>query len=196
MTTANDQALDVIFRNARTHNEWLDKPVEDALLVKAYDLAKWGATSANMSPMRIVFVKSKAAKEKLKPALDKGNIEKTMTAPVTAIIGDDMEFYTHMDKLFPHNPGARKWFEGNQPLIETSAFRNSTLQAAYFMLAARALGLDTGAMSGFNNAMVDELFFVGTKIRSNFLCNIGYGDAAKLFPRNPRFTFDEVCKVI
>lgn len=196
MTTANDQALDLIFRNARTHNVWQDKPVDDALLRQVHDLAKWGATSANMCPLRIVFLKSKAAKEKIKPALDKGNVEKTMTAPVTAIFGHDLEFYTQMEKLFPHNPGARGWFEGNQPLIETSAFRNGTLQAAYFILAAHSLGLDTGAMSGFNNAMVDELFFAGTKIKSNFLCNLGYGDHTKLFPRSPRFDFAEVCTII
>lgn len=196
MQAANDQALDLIFRNARTHNFWLDKPVDDALLQQVYDLAKWGATSANMCPLRIVFVKSGEAKEKLKPCLDAGNVDKTMTAPVTAILGYDLKFYEHMGKLFPHNPGARSWFEGNQPLIETSAFRNGTLQAAYFILAAHALGLDCGAMSGFKNAMVDELFFGGTAVKSNFLVNIGYGDTAKLFPRSPRFAFDEVCKIV
>lgn len=196
MQAANDQALDLIFRKARTHNFWLEKPVDDALLQQVYDLAKWGATSANMCPLRIVFVKSKQAKEKLKPCLDAGNVDKTMTAPVTAILGYDLKFYEHMGKLFPHNPGARGWFEGNQPLIETSAFRNGTLQAAYFILAAHALGLDCGAMSGFKNAKVDELFFAGTAVKSNFLVNIGYGDEAKLFPRSPRFAFEEVCKIV
>lgn len=191
----DDRAFDSLFRSARTHNGWQDKPVDDALIQNVYDLAKWGPTSANMSPMRVVFVKSKAAKEKLKSCLDAGNVEKTMAAPVTAIIGHDLKFYEHMGKLFPHNPGARGWFEGNQPLIETSAFRNGTLQAAYLMLAARAYGLDCGAMSGFNNAKVDEIFFAGTAVKSNFLVNLGYGDAAKLFPRSPRFEFKEVCRI-
>ena len=195
MTKADDQTLDLIFRKARTHNGWQDKPVEDALLKEVYDLYKWGATSANCSPMRIVFVKSKEAKEKLKPFLDAGNMEKTMAAPVTAILGNDMEFYHHMPKLFPHAP-ARSWFEGNEELIKTTAFRNGSLQGAYFMIAARALGLDCGPMSGFRNAKVDAAFFAGTAVKSNFLCNLGYGDASKLFPRSPRFEFNEVCKII
>lgn len=191
----DSQALEALFTKARSHNAWQAKPVADELLAQVYDLTKWGPTSANMSPLRIVFVKSQAAKEKLKPCLDAGNVEKTMTAPVCAILGHDMEFYEHMGKLFPHNPGARGWFAGNAPLIETSAFRNGTLQAAYFMLAARACGLDCGAMSGFSNAKVDELFFAGTAIKSNFLVNLGYGDAEKLFPRSPRFEFSEVCRI-
>ena len=191
---ADDKSLDLMFRNARTHSHWLDKPVDDALLQQVYDLMKWGPTSANMSPMRVVFVKSKAAKEKLKPCLDAGNVEKTMAAPVTAIIGHDMEFYEKLPKLFPH-ADARSWFAGNAKLIEVSAFRNGSLQGAYFMLAARALGLDCGPMSGFNNAKVDEAFFAGTAVKSNFICNLGYGDASKLFPRSPRLAFDEACRI-
>ncbi len=187
--------LDRIYRDARTHNVWLDKPVEDALLNQVYDLAKMGPTSANMSPMRIVFVKSREAKEKLKPALDPGNVEKTMKAPVTAIIAMDIHFYEQLPKLFPH-ADAKAWFKDlPDNVLETAALRNSSLQGGYFMLAARALGLDCGPMSGFNNAKVDEAFFAGTTIKSNFLCNLGHGDASKLFPRSPRLTFDEACKI-
>lgn len=153
-----------------------------------------GATSANCSPMRVVFVKSQEAKEKLKPVLDAGNVAKTMAAPVTAIIGQDMEFYEKMPFLFPH-ADARSWFAGNKMAIETTSFRNSSLQGAYLMLAARALGLDCGPMSGFNNAKMDEAFFAGTTIRSNFICNLGYADSSKLYPRSPRFSFDEACKI-
>lgn len=195
MSKLDDQALDVIFRAARSHNVWQDKPVSDALLQQVYDLAKWGPTAANTCPMRVVFVKSDAAKEKLKSALDAGNVNKVMTAPVTAIIGTDMEFYEHMPKLFPHNKDARNWFAGNPPLIETSGFRNSSLQGAYLMIAARSLGLDSGPMSGFNNAKVDELFFAGTAVKSNFICALGYGDASKLFPRSPRLEFSEACRI-
>lgn len=190
------KSLDVLFNEARTHSHWLDKPVDDALLKQAYDLAKMAPSSANSQPLRIVFVKSKEAKEKLKPAMDAGNMDKTMKAPVTAIIGMDMEFYEHMGKLFPHAKDARSWFAGNDELIFKTAFRNGSLQGGYFMLAARSLGLDCGPMSGFNNDMVDKAFFAGTKIKSNFLCNLGYGDASKLFPRGPRFTFDEACKIV
>jgi 3-hydroxypropanoate dehydrogenase len=194
MAIADDNSLDVIFRNARTHSAWLDKQVDDALLMRAFDLAKMGPTSANCSPMRVVFVKSKAAKEKLKPCLSEGNMEKTMTAPVTAIIAHDMEFYEKLPKLFPHTD-ARSWFAGNDAVIQTTAFRNGSLQGAYFMLAARALGLDCGPMSGFDNAKVDAAFFAGTKIKSNFLCNLGYGDASKLHPRSPRLEFAEACRI-
>ncbi|MEQ1789826.1 MAG: malonic semialdehyde reductase [Rickettsiales bacterium] len=194
MNILDDKSLDILFRNARTHSAWLDKPISNDLLKQVYDLAKMGATSANCCPMRIVFVASKAAKEKLKPALAEGNVEKTMAAPVTAIVGMDMEFYEKLPFLFPHTD-ARSRFIGNQPLIESTAFRNSSLQGAYFMLAARALGLDCGPMSGFNNSKMDEVFFAGTKIKSNFICNLGYGDASKLHPRAPRFEFDEVCRV-
>ena len=193
--SADKQTLDMMFNNARTHNEWLDKPVDDALLTQVYDLMKWAPTSANINPVRIVFVKSQEAKEKLKPCLDAGNMQKTMTAPVTAIIGHDLEFYTNLPKLFPHAPDSRSWFEGKDKFVKTAAFRNGSLQGAYFMLAARACGLDCGPMSGFDNAKVDEAFFAGTKITSNFLCNIGYGDGSKLFPRGPRLSFDEVCKI-
>lgn len=190
-----DEGLNLLFREARTHSAWLDMPIEDALLRKVYDLAKMGPTSANMCPMRIVFVKSQAAKEKLKPALDAGNVQKTMSAPVTAIIGMDIRFYEKMPKLFPH-ADAKAWFKDlPEPVLEYVALRNSSLQGAYFMLAARALGLDCGPMSGFNNAKVDELFFAGTIIKSNFLCNLGHGDASKLFPRSPRLDFEEACGV-
>ena len=188
--------LDLIFRNARTHNVWLDKAVEDGLLKQVYDLAKMGPTSANMSPMRIVFVKSPEAKERLKPALDAGNVDKTMAAPVTAILGMDIHFFEQLPKLFPH-ADAKAWFKVlPDNVLEYIALRNSSLQGAYFMLAARALGLDCGPMSGFDNAKVDTAFFAGTTIKSNFLCNLGHGDASKLHPRSPRLSFEEACKVI
>jgi 3-hydroxypropanoate dehydrogenase len=191
-----DEGLDLIFRNARTHSYWLDKPVEDALLKQVYELAKMGPTSANMCPMRIVFVKSQEAKEKLEPALDAGNADKTMKAPVTAIVGMDVHFYDQMPKLFPH-ADAKAWFKDlPENVLEYIALRNSSLQGAYFILAARSLGLDCGPMSGFNNAKVDAAFFAGTAIKSNFLCNLGYGDASKLHPRSPRLTFDEACRVV
>jgi len=186
--------LDLIFRNARTRNAWLDKPVEDALLRQVYDLAKMGPTSANMCPMRIVFVKSAEAKERLKPALQPGNVDKTMAAPVTAIIGMDIHFYEELPRLFPH-ADAKSWFKDlPENVLEYTALRNSSLQGAYFMLAARALGLDCGPMSGFDNAKVDEAFFAGTAVKSNFLCNLGYGDPSKLYPRSPRLGFDEACQ--
>jgi 3-hydroxypropanoate dehydrogenase len=195
MPVADDKSLDLIFRNARSFSHWQDKPVDDALLQQVYDLMKWGPTSANCCPARLLFIKSAKAKEKLKPCLDKGNVEKSMTAPVVTVIAQDMQFYEQLPKLFPHNPAAKSWFEGNQKLIETTAFRNSSLQGAYFMLAARALGLDCGPMSGFNNAKLDETFFAGTSWKSNFICAVGYGDAAKLFPRGPRLEFTEACKI-
>lgn len=194
MTTLDNKALDTLFRTARTHNGWQAKPVDDALLKQVYELAKWGPTSANCSPMRIVFVKSQAAKERLKPLLMPGNVDKTMSAPVTAIIGHDMKFYEHLPKLFPH-ADAKSWFVGKDAFIASSAFRNGSLQGAYFMLAARALGLDCGPMSGFDNDKVDAEFFKGTEVKSNFLCNLGYGDESKLFPRSPRFEFNEACKI-
>src|SRR5205807_9754516 len=192
----SNEALDLIFRQARTHSVWLNKPVEDALLKQVYDLAKMGPTSANMCPMRVVFVKSKEAKEKLKPFLDAGNVDKTMRAPVTAIIGMDVHFYEKLPQLFPH-ADAKAWFK-NLPenVLEYIALRNGSLQGAYFMLAARALGLDCGPMSGFDNAKVDAAFFAGTTIKSNFLCNLGHGDASKLYPRSPRLSFEEACKVV
>ena len=188
-------SLDLIFRKARTHNVWLDKPVEDGLLRQVYDLAKLGPTSANMCPMRIVFVKSREAKERLKPALAAGNVDKTMAAPVTAIIGMELHFFEQLPRLFPH-ADAKAWFKDlPENVLEYTALRNASLQGAYFMLAARALGLDCGPMSGFDNAKVDAAFFAGTTVKSNFLCNLGYGDVSKLYPRSPRLDFDEACKV-
>jgi 3-hydroxypropanoate dehydrogenase len=191
----SNDGFDLLFRDARTHNVWLEKPVDDALLRQVYELARMGPTSANMSPMRIVFVKSKEAKEKLKPALDAGNVAKTMAAPVTAIIAMDIHFYEKLPKLFPH-VDARAWFKDlPENVLEYIALRNSSLQGAYFMLAARAMGLDCGPMSGFNNAKVDAAFFAGTSIKSNFLCNLGHGDASKLHPRSPRLSFEEACQI-
>jgi 3-hydroxypropanoate dehydrogenase len=195
MPTADSASLDLLFRSARTHVAWLPKPVDDATLRAAYDLAKFGPTSANMSPMRVVFVKSKTAKEKLKPALDAGNVDKTMAAPATAIIGMDTHFFEQLPKLFPH-ADAKAWFKDlPENILEYMSLRNSSLQGAYFMLAARAVGLDCGPMSGFDNAKVDAAFFPGTTIKSNFLCNLGFGDATKLHPRSPRLTFDEACRI-
>jgi 3-hydroxypropanoate dehydrogenase len=196
MSTLNAEGIDLLFNAARTHNVWLDKPVDDELLKKVFDLAKMGPTSANMSPMRIVFVKSREAKEKLKPFLQPGNVDKTMAAPVTAIFAMDMKFYDHMPRLFPH-VDAKAWFKDlPENVLELMAMRNSSLQGGYFMLAARALGLDCGPMSGFDNAKVDAAFFAGTTYKSNFLCNLGYGDASKLRPRLPRFDFNEICKIV
>jgi 3-hydroxypropanoate dehydrogenase len=192
----NNDGLDLIFRNARTHTAWLPKPVDDAVLKQAYDLAKMGPTSANMSPMRIVFVKSREGKERLKPALIEGNVEKTMSAPATAILGMEINFFDQLPKLFPH-ADAKAWFKDlPKSTLEYMALRNASLQAAYFMLAARALGLDCGPMSGFDNAKVDAEFFAGTTVKSNFLCNLGYGDAGKLNPRLPRLEFDEACRIV
>lgn len=191
-----DDALDILFREARTHNAWLDKPVSDEQLQKIYDLMKWGATSANCSPARIVFVKTKEAKEKLAPALSGGNLKKTMDAPVTAILGYDVEFYELLPELFPHDLTAKTWFNWSAEWAEATAFRNGSLQGAYFMLASRALGLDCGPMSGYDMAKVDEAFFAGTTVKSNFLCNLGYGDKAGLFPRSPRLDFDRACQII
>src|SRR5438094_5761860 len=190
----SNDALDLLFRHARTHTAWLDKPVDDALLRQVYDLAKFGPTSANMCPMRIVFVRSKEAKQKLKPALDGGNVDKTMRAPVTAIIAMEVRFDELLPKLYPR-ADAKAWFKDlPENVLEYTALRNSSLQGAYFMLAARALGLDCGPMSGFDNAKVDEAFFAGTAVKSNFLCNLGYGDPSKLYPRSPRLGFDEACQ--
>lgn len=194
MTTLDAAALDQLFRTARTHNAWQKKDVPDALLHELYDLLKWGPTSANASPARFVFVKSPEAKAKLKDALSPGNLDKTMSAPVTVILAQDMAFYDKLPQLFPH-ADARSWFAGNDALIESTAFRNATLQGAYLIMAARALGLDTGAMSGFDNAKLDAAFFAGTTVKSNFLINLGYGDAAALFPRSPRLSFDEAARI-
>jgi 3-hydroxypropanoate dehydrogenase len=191
----DDRSLDLIFRKARTHNVWLDKPVSDTQLQQIYDLMKWGPTSGNSSPARVVFVRSAEAKLRLLSASSQGNMEKIRTAPVTAIIAHDMEFYEKLPQLFPHTD-ARSWFAGNQPLIDTTAFRNGTLQGAYLIIAARALGLDAGPMSGFDNAKVDKEFFPEGKIKSNFLVNLGYGDASKLFPRSPRLSFKEAAQIL
>jgi 3-hydroxypropanoate dehydrogenase len=191
----SDDALDQLFRNARTHNGWQPKPVDDALLRQLVELVLLGPTSANSSPGRFVFVKSQEAKEKLRPALSVGNLEKTMAAPVTVIVGMDLAFYEHLPKLFPH-ADARSWFAGNEKAIADTAFRNATLQGGYLIMAARALGLDTGAMSGFDAAKVDAAFFAGTTVKANFLINLGYGDPSKLFARSPRFTFDEAAQIV
>ena len=189
-------ALDQIFREARTYNAFLPREVSAAQLRAMYDLAKMAPTSANCSPARIVFVKSQEAKARLAPTLSEGNRAKTLAAPVTAIVATDHAFYEHLPKLFPH-ADARSWFAGDQALSEITAFRNGTLQGAYLIIAARALGLDCGPMSGFDNARVDAVFFANTTFKSNFLINIGYGDASRdLFPRSPRFGFDEVCSIV
>ncbi|MFM1817028.1 MAG: oxidoreductase subunit of the alternative pyrimidine degradation pathway [Pseudomonadota bacterium] len=191
----SDEALDQIFLAARTQNKWLDKDVSDELLHELVDILKMGPTSANCLPARIVFVKSHDAKERLKPHLSSANREKTMQAPVTAIIGHDLQFYDHLPRLFPH-ADAKSWFTSSQALAEETAFRNGTLQGAYLIVAARALGLDTGPMSGFNNKGVDEEFFSGTNIKSNFICSLGYGDPEGVFPRLPRFDFTEMSSII
>lgn len=188
-------ALDQLFLSARTHNAWQTRDVPEALLRQLVDLMKMGPTSVNCSPARIVFVTSLAAKARLKPHLMEGNVDKTMAAPTTAIIATDYKFYDHLPKLFPHTD-AKAWFTGNKEFADTSAFRNGSLQGGYFIMAARALGLDCGPMSGFNNAAVDAEFFAGTEIKSNFLCNLGYGDPAGLHPRSPRFTFDEMARIV
>lgn len=191
----DQDVLDQLFMEARTQNGWQDSPVSADLLKAVWDLAKMGPTSANCSPARIVFVVSAEAKERLRPCLMEGNVDKTMAAPATAIIGSDQKFYDRLPELFPH-ADARSWFVGNEALIKATAFRNSTLQGAYFMLAARAGGLDCGPMSGFDEAAVNEAFFAGTDIESNFLCNIGYGSGEGLFPRSPRLAFDDACSVV
>jgi len=205
----NDDALDTIFRSAQTYNGWLDKPVFNDRLRKIYDLMKWGPTSANASPARFLLLQTSAAKERLRPALAPGNVVKTMSAPVTVIVAYDLRFYEKLPKLAPHNPGFRDLFANNPELAETTAKRNSTLQGAYFIIATRALGLDCGPMSGFDNAKVDAEFFgsgferegmpdeyVPGTVKSNFLCNIGYGDPTSVHPRAPRLDFSEVCRVL
>lgn len=204
----DEDGLDLLFFKARTHNAWLAKPVSDDVLRRLYDIMKWGPTSANCSPARILFLRTPEAKERLRPALAPGNVEKTMAAPVTAIIGYDGKFFEQLPKLFPH-ADARAWFADTPELAEVTARRNSSLQGAYFMIAARALGLDCGPLSGFDQTKVDHEFFPGTKqlnfeyeyfpdshIKTNFLCNLDYGDPIKLFPRSPRLDFDEACKLL
>jgi 3-hydroxypropanoate dehydrogenase len=195
---APEACLDLAFRAARSHNRWLPKPVSDDELRGLYELMKWGPTSANSNPARIFFLRTLQAKERLKPALDPGNIEKAMTAPVVAIVGHDGQFYERMPRLFPHRPEAREWFAGEskRAFAETTAFRNGTLQGAYLLVAARLLGLACGPMSGFDNARLDAEFFRGTSLRSNFLCALGHGDRAQLFPRGPRLPFDEACQLL
>ena len=191
----DEEALNLIFGEARSMNGWQDKDVSDAIIRSLYDLTKMGPTSTNCSPARFVFVKSEAEKVKFEPALLPNNISKVMTAPVVAIIGYDLDFSDHMTKLFPHMDVA-PMYKGNNEMNVSTAFRNSSLQGAYLMMVARAMGLDCGPMSGFNNQLVDEMFFSDTNIKSNFLCCIGYGDSTKIFQRLPRLDFDEVCKII
>jgi len=190
----NAEALDTLFRKARSHNGWQDRPVSDELLQQLYNLMKWGPTSANACPARIVFVKSDEARARMKPALAEGNVEKSMTAPVVAVVGMDLEFYEKLPKLFPHTD-AKSWFEGKPQKIQDSAHRDTSLQGAYMMLAARSLGLDCGPMSGFDNAKMDEAFFPDGKIKSIFICAMGYGDESKLYPRGPRLDFEEACRI-
>ena len=206
----DEAALDTLFRTARTYTKWLPRAVADETLRELYELLKWAPTSANASPARFAFLRSKEAKERLRPALAPLNVQKTMTAPVTVIIAYDMKFYEQLPKLFPHNPGISKLFEGSPDMVETTAKRNSSLQGAYLIMAARALGLDCGPMSGFDQAKVDEEFFAAGKpcfgcdqeffpeghVRTNFLCNLGYGDASAMYPRLPRLAFSEACSLL
>jgi 3-hydroxypropanoate dehydrogenase len=210
MSRLDDATLDQLFRSARTHNAWLDKPVTDETLHEIYDVMKWAPTSANANPARFVFIRSKEAKERLRPTLAPANVEKTMTAPVTVIVAYDLLFHEKLPKLFPQSPSMRNLFATNPQLIEATAQRNSTLQGAYFMLAARSLGIDCGPLSGFDNAKLDEEFFgagnecIGCEqeffpeghVRSNFLCNLGYGDPSKLHARLPRLDFAEACSIL
>jgi 3-hydroxypropanoate dehydrogenase len=191
----DSKSLDKILREARTHNGFQDKPVTDAQLRDLYEILKWGPTSANSQPARFVFVRTQEGKEKLRPALSSGNTAKTMSAPVTAIVAYDPRFYEHLPKTFPHDATAMSWFSGpgKEEVAHTTAFRNGTLQGAYLIVAARAMGLDVGAMSGFDNAVVDKAFFPDGRFKSNFLCNIGYGEPSKLFNRSPRLSFEDAC---
>ena len=191
----SDRAMDIIFRDARTYNGWLDKDVSDVTLKALHDLMKWGPTSANCCPMRVLFLKSEEAKNRLKPHLDEGNVKKTMSAPVVAVLANDLEFYEYLPKLFPH-ADAKSWFEGNEELIKATASRNGTLQGAYLILAARGLGLDCGPMSGFDQKGVKQEFFKDKNYEVNFLCSLGHGDESTIFERSPRFDFDEVCEIL
>jgi 3-hydroxypropanoate dehydrogenase len=206
----DDEVLDQLFRKARTHSSWLDRPVSDETLRELYELVKWAPTSANTNPARFLFLRSKRAKERLLPALAPANVEKVMTAPVTVIIAYDLLFFEKLPVLFPHSPAMRENFAKNPQLVEVTARRNSSLQGAYLILAARVLGLDCGPLSGFDNAKVDREFFDAGRecegcdqeflpeghVRSNFLCNLGYGDSTKLYPRNPRLAFEEACALM
>jgi len=191
--TIDAAGLDLLFKEARTHNKWHDTPISDETLHELYDIVKFGPTSANSSPARFVFIRTKEGKEKLAPALSAGNTEKTMAAPVTVIVAYDPKFFEKLPKLFPHNPDAISWFTSNDSLAATTAFRNGTLQGAYLLIAARSLGLDVGAMSGFDNAKVDAAFFSANGWRSNFLVNLGQGDPSGVFNRSPRLPFEEAC---
>jgi 3-hydroxypropanoate dehydrogenase len=190
------ESLDILFRKARTHRAWLPKPVTDDLLRQLYDLMKWGPTSANCCPVRTLFLRTPEAKQRLLPTLSPGNVDKTMKAPVTAVIAHDLRFYDQLPKLSPQNPRVREEFANSPQLADTTAFRNGTLQGAYFILAARSLGLDCGPMSGFDNARLDAEFFSAGNVKSNFLCNLGYGDPSKLSPRASRLNFDEACQLL
>jgi 3-hydroxypropanoate dehydrogenase len=192
----SDEALDQLFRNARTHRAWLDRPVSDETLRQLYDLLKWGPTSANGSPGRFLFIRSREAKERLRPILSSGNVDKTMAAPVTVVIAYDLLFYENLPKLYPHSPKMRDLFGSNAQFAEETARRNSSLEGAYLIMAARSLGLDCGPMSGFDNARLDEEFFGAGHVKSNFLCNLGYGDASKLHAREPRLEFNEACTIL
>lgn len=192
----SDKDLDLIFRHARSFSTWTDQPVSEVTLQAVYDLMRWGPTSANCSPARLVFLASDEAKEWIKPHLAPGNVEKVMTAPVTAIIASDSKFYDRIPELLPHNPDARNWFSGNEALAAETAFRNSTLQGGYFLIAARALGLDCGPLSGFEPDGVNAEFFPEGQIKVNFLCALGYGKPEDLFPRSPRLSFDDACEII
>ena len=189
-------ALDMLFRAARTHNKWRDEPLSDETLRDLHELLKWGPTSANSSPARFLFLRTREGKERLRPALSPGNVEKTMQAPVTVIVAYDPKFFDYLPRLFPHNPDARSWFAPNEAFAAETAFRNGTLQGAYLIVAARALGLDCGPMSGFDKAKVDEEFFSYRGWKSNFLCNLGYGDPEGLFSRSPRLDFEEACELL
>lgn len=192
----SEDALDILFRKARTYRAWLNKPVDDDTLRRLYDLMKWGPTSANCCPARILFLRSSEAKERLRPALAPNNVDKTMTAPVTAVLAYDVNF-SQPEKLFVENPVIRERFAALPPdKKELHAFRNGSLQGGYFIMAARAVGLDCGPMSGFDNAKVDQEFFSGESVKSNFLCNLGYGDPSSPRPRSPRLEFDEACKLL
>jgi 3-hydroxypropanoate dehydrogenase len=195
MPAIDDAALDQLFRTARTHNAWTDEPVSDETLRELYDLLKQGPTSANNSAGRFLFLRTREAKERLRPALSAGNTEKTMAAPVTAIVAYDPKFYDHLPRLFPHTD-ARAWYAENEELAEATAFRNGTLQGAYLIIVARALGLDCGGMSGFDNAKVDAEFLTDRGWKSNFLVNIGHGDPSGVRPKGPRFAFDEACLLL
>jgi len=194
--TVDQHCLDTLILKARTQNGWLDRPVSNEQLRQIYDIMKQGPTSANTCPARILFLRTPEAKARLLPALSPGNVDKTKAAPVTAIIGYDRHFYELLPKLFPHRPEMKNPYEANAQLAETVAFRNGTLQGAYFMIAARAIGLDVGGMSGFDNARVDAAFFPDGRVKSNFLCNVGHGDPTKVLQRLPRLEFEEACTLL